>query len=273
MLWDKLHSEHEFRFLLTNRLNQDCVENLFSTIRAKGAQRDNPDAGQFRAAFRQVMVDMVMIPNKGGNCEEDVDKFICTLEDINKSASPSLAPTPEEPSITDTIPWSVKSILSACTLPTKDKESLTYHETNVLAYIAGYIVHKIKGKVCSSCTEKLLGIADTNNPSHDLIEKKSYGGLIIPSQLLLGTVELLELEYRNSIESSLYPDHLKATLASKLSKVDNLQRLQSDACHLGILVMHLYLNIRLHHTIKEINLGLRESKDRRNRKALKFSHV
>ena len=168
------------------------VENLFSIIRANGAQRDNPDTGQFRAAFRQVMVDMVMIPSKGENCEEDVDKFICTLENINKSTPPSLAPTPDEPSIMDIIPWGVKSILSVGTLPTKDEESLTYQETNVLAYIAGYIVHKIKGKVCSSCTEKLLGIADTNNPSHDLIEMKSYGGLIIPSQLLLGTVELLE---------------------------------------------------------------------------------
>ena len=165
----------------------------------------------------------------------------------------------------DTIPWSVKFIISGCTLPTKDEESLTYQETNVLAYTAGYIVHKIKGKVCSSCTEKLLGIADTNNPSHDLIEMKSYGGLAIPSQLLLGTVELLELEYRSSIESCLHQDHLKATLASKLSKV-----LQCDACHLGTLVMHLYLNIRLHHTIKEINRRLRESKDRRNHKTLKF---
>ena len=155
----------------------------------------------------------------------------------------------------------------------KDEESLTYQETNVLAYIAGYIVHRIKGKVCSSCTEKLLGIADTKNPSYDLIEMKSYGGLTIPSQLLLGTVELLELEYRNSIESCLHQDHLKATLASKLSKVDNLRRLQCDAFHLGILVMHLYLNIRLHHTIKEINRGLRKSKDRRNHKTLKFSHV
>ena len=152
------------------------VENLFSIIRANGAQRGNPDAGHFFAAFRQVMVDMVMIPSKGGNCDEYVDKFICTLENINKSTPRSLAPTPDEPSIMDIIPWSVKSILSVGTLPTKDEESLTYQETNVLAYIAGYIVHKIKGKVCSSRTEKLLGIADTNNLSHDLIEMKSYGG-------------------------------------------------------------------------------------------------
>ena len=132
-----------------------------------------------------------MIPSKGGNCEEDVDKFICTLENINKSTPPSLVPTPDEPSIMD-ITHGV-SILSVGTPPTKDeKESLTYQVTNVLACIAGYMVHKIKGKVCSPCTEKLLGIADTNNPSHDLIEMKSCGGLIIPSQLLLGTVELLE---------------------------------------------------------------------------------
>ena len=54
MLWEDLHTTHDLKFMLTNRLNQDCVENLFCVIRAKGGQRDNPDAGQFRAALRQV---------------------------------------------------------------------------------------------------------------------------------------------------------------------------------------------------------------------------
>ena len=43
--------------------------------------------------------------------------------------------------------------------------------------------------------------------------------------------------------------------------IDNLQRIQCDACHLGTLVTHLYLNIRLHHTVRQIIRGLRESKD------------
>ena len=54
MIWEKLHTAHNLNFLLTNRLNQDCVENLFSITRVKGAQRDNPDAAQFRVAFKQV---------------------------------------------------------------------------------------------------------------------------------------------------------------------------------------------------------------------------
>ena len=64
MLWEVLSIQHGFKFLIINSLNQDCIENLFSVIRAKGAQRDDPDVGQFRAAFQQVMVDNVIVPSK-----------------------------------------------------------------------------------------------------------------------------------------------------------------------------------------------------------------
>ena len=55
-LWPELRDDYGFSFLLTNRLNQDCVENVFSVIRGKGGQRDRPDPQQFRTAFRQVFV-------------------------------------------------------------------------------------------------------------------------------------------------------------------------------------------------------------------------
>ena len=42
-LWDELHTNYGLPYLLTNRLNQDCVENLFSIIHGKGGHRDNPD--------------------------------------------------------------------------------------------------------------------------------------------------------------------------------------------------------------------------------------
>ena len=54
-LWEHLDQKQEgIQFLLTAQLNQDCLENLFSVIRLKGAARDNPDASQFRGAIRQV---------------------------------------------------------------------------------------------------------------------------------------------------------------------------------------------------------------------------
>ena len=49
-LWKDLQNSG-FKYLLTNRLNQDCLENVFSILRSKGRFRDNPDPQQFRAAF------------------------------------------------------------------------------------------------------------------------------------------------------------------------------------------------------------------------------
>ncbi len=53
-LWQLLKDEYGYKYLLTNRLNQDCLENLFGVIRGKGAGYDNPDAKTFRSSFAQV---------------------------------------------------------------------------------------------------------------------------------------------------------------------------------------------------------------------------
>ena len=49
-LWENLQRKG-FKYFLTNRLNQDCVENLFSIIRGSGGHRDNPNCEQFRVSF------------------------------------------------------------------------------------------------------------------------------------------------------------------------------------------------------------------------------
>ena len=43
-LWEELCQYQNVKFLLTGRLNQDSLENLFSVIRGKGEHRDNPDS-------------------------------------------------------------------------------------------------------------------------------------------------------------------------------------------------------------------------------------
>lgn len=128
-LWDELHSKYKLSYLLTNRLNQDCLENLFSIIRGKGGHRDNPDACQFRSAFRQVMVDAIMVPSAGANCQEDIDTFLVTLNNIGTSGFAKSAVNVTHSSLP--IPVSVQSVM---TLPGGD---LPLEECNVLAYITG----------------------------------------------------------------------------------------------------------------------------------------
>jgi hypothetical protein len=168
---------------------------------------------------------------------------------------------------------SVKAILSVCTPQDENcAQGLSNQETNVLAYIAGYIVRTVKGKVCSICCEKITGDLDSN-PNLDFLKTKSYGYLSTPSKLLMGVVQMLELEYRKAITSVIYKVGLKAMLVERLGKISNRHMLQCETCHLDILVLHLVVNIRLHHTIREINEGLRANKDRKNRKTIKFLHL
>ena len=275
MIWDVLHRS-QVKYLLTSRLSQDCVENLFSVIRHKGAQRDNPDAGQFRAAFRQCMVDSVMLPGKNSNCVEDVDKFLLTLKNVNTTA-PAPAMPIQHASPLDSVPESVKAILSLCTVPNED--GLSIQETNILAYIGGYILRKLQKKkiICAECDEKISGQIEEEDSRHQFLQQKNIKdaklGLCAPSNDLLGAIQLLELQYRKQIDECMAKtEAVKATLIASLLHNVKLDRLKCNRCHLEQLVVHLMANIRLHHTIKETNRSLEENKDRRNRKTLKFAH-
>lgn len=275
MIWDVLHTEYHVKYLLTSRLNQDCLENLFSVIRHKGAQRDNPDVSQFRAAFRQCMVDSVMMPGKNANCVEDVDKFLLTLKNVN---NPAPNPTPIlRPSPLDGIPENVRSIMTMCTLPLDD--GLSNQETNILAYIGGYIVKKLQKKnhICHECDEKIAADVEEGDSRYQFLKEKNIKeakyGLCAPSNELLGAIQLLELEYRKLVDQCMIiKESVKATLVASLLQNVKLYTLKCNTCHVEQLVVHLMVNIRLHHTIKETNRSLRENKDRKNRKVLKFSH-
>ena len=85
---------------------------------AKGAQRDNPDVGQFRAAFRQVIVDNVMEPSTSANCEADADSFTCSLKHMKEA--PSTSTEHESCSVMDQVLLSVKAILFVCAPPDEE---------------------------------------------------------------------------------------------------------------------------------------------------------
>ena len=88
MLWCELSSSG-FKFLITNRLNQDCAENLFSIIRSRDGNRDNPNPEQFRAAFRQIIVERLLTPSSSSNCNADVDKVLLDITSISSQNNTS----------------------------------------------------------------------------------------------------------------------------------------------------------------------------------------
>lgn len=48
MLWKDLLDTSKVQYLFTRRLTQDCIENIFSTVRLRGGNNTRPDASKFR---------------------------------------------------------------------------------------------------------------------------------------------------------------------------------------------------------------------------------
>ena len=138
-----LKTQQNFKFILTNRLTQDCAENLFSIIRGKGGFRDNPDASQFKEAFKYVVAYKLFVQSGKSNCKIDNDKIL--LDISNVAMAKYIKPVPrnvEKPPTTEV----ALLITPPLSLPTK----------NVAAYLAGYILRKIPVNECGECSDQLL---------------------------------------------------------------------------------------------------------------------
>lgn len=278
-IWETLKKDFNFTFLLTRRLNQDDVENLFGVIRHKGHNRDNPDSCQFRAAFRQVMVDQVMVQGNNTNCDPDeIDRFLLTLKNVN-TAIPDAQPVQSQPSLPVDVPENVRNIMAVCAFPpTDDLEGLNDHQVNILAYIGGYIVKKLqeKARLCQSCSVNIVGKLDNEDARHAFVlQKNDEGarkGLLAPSNALLGVLELLELEYNKVVDVCVSKEQVKASMQASLLTV-KFGGLCCKACGVEQMITKLFINIRFHHSLKLYNQTLEQRKESKSRKALKFSHM
>lgn len=80
-LWDYMKSVSE-SYILTRRLNQDCLEHFFGSIRGKGGHRDNPDPCHFRLDYRQATIEKLIVFGNNTNCEVEDVHLLLTLSNL-----------------------------------------------------------------------------------------------------------------------------------------------------------------------------------------------
>ena len=268
-LWHYLKTEQNFQFLFTSRLNQDYVENLFSIIRGKGGHRDNPDAQQFKDAFKYVVANKLFVQSGSSNCKIDSDKILLDITSV--AMAKYMKPIPDnlaKPQATD----AVMLIIPPVTLPTQ----------NVAAYMAGYLLQKIPPNDCSECSDQLV-LPQLPPPHHELsvyefIRNKTYqetGCLIYPTEAMVSFVQNIENIFCATFEQIIYMPFLLARLCKSADEecqflnckeLKCLQRLKS--------MLKLYMKVRMHHALKRNNVQIVDDRSvKRNRKILKLSHL
>ena len=82
MLWNELKDKYGFEYLFTRRLNQDPLENFFSTVRNSGGHNDHPTSAFFQTLMHGLITNQVMqVTVAGSNCEADLTPLLEGMED------------------------------------------------------------------------------------------------------------------------------------------------------------------------------------------------
>ena len=267
-LWQVLKTEEAFQFLLTSRLNQDCAENLFSVIHKKGGFRDNPDAQQFKDAFKYVVASKLFVQSTSSNCLVDGEKILLDVSNVAMARyDKPIQSNVEKPQDMD-----ISLVM---------KPPLSIGTQNVVVYMAGYLLRKIPVDDCSDCSNELKQVLCTQaneSNKYEFVKNKALkevGSLIYPSPAMAGFVEKLENVFNGIIEHIIYMPSILTRLCVSAKEHCTFLTCQNKACADRVKDMvKLYMKVRIFHALEKSNeQNTRDKSVKRNRKMLKLSHL
>jgi hypothetical protein len=260
-----------YNYLLTSRLTQDALENLFSQIRGRG--NAHPSPVHFRHSLRLISISQFLVVPKRSSYSIVECYFAVSLLKSKScfSADQALSQT------TDCNSSSVSQILSPATdsnasgancssLPhyVEDKQ-LTSSEKNALCYLTGWIAFKLKAKLklCSACINFLVSSdpGEKNLCESQLIVLKSYGWLTLPSKSLQKTFLAAECIFQHHKAECLTSSNALQFLLDRSTSLLNGPDPLIPTCHnIGLLVLKKFFKLRSHITAQGLS---KLSKDER----------
>lgn len=288
MIQDLVHNG-AFKFLLTGRINQDCLENFFSQVRGKGGHRFNPSAVEFAFAYRSLSATMLLCPVPRANCKSDDDQLLVSLSTMSGKAQKE---SRKRKRVENENENEDENPVKVCKVIVQNIEDFEVSSTvaNVVSYVAGYILKKLQiSSKCSSCFQSLCTkdyqvVLETDLLCHFKAYKhkagSAYGALIAPSQSFLNLLERVECIFQRNIQQLLCKKGILVDLMQLSHKHVPYNFLQLCDIHKDMesmqtmfeKVVKLYLVCRLHYYCKFESRKLQITKFKQNRKAHILMH-
>lgn len=234
-------------FLLTSRLTQDCLENLFSVVRMKNPI---PSPLEFKFALKIIsMAQFLKPPSASYRSYQDDDSDFA----VDFLCQPLTMPSCDFPDLKE--------------LTISDKtsvESLSKAELNSLYYLGGYCVHSLKKTVvvCDRCLQDVISSSPGSHGSRETLttfkefKKDCLEHLADKAFTMLLKAEMM---FRSLSESSLLSaKNVREVLIQKAEEITPEEVFL--LCHsVKRKLLAKYFSVRLHIFCK--NLKLKRKKD------------
>ena len=189
LLYQDMVHRHDIKYILTHRLNQDLLENLFSQIRTRGGLNDHPSPLDCIYRLRMIILgkNPGIVQKQANTVDVDAGEYLIAkaLNKANITVTESSSPLSESETVYEN---------------NLQPESSTINVTNQseedgLMYVAGYVAHKFRDKYpdLGDHTNKLQVQHDYLLPTW--VKHLSYGGLINPSQSWIRNFQIISSSF------------------------------------------------------------------------------
>ena len=174
-LSDELLNRRSYKYLLTGRLSQDCLENIFSVLRLR---KPVPSAYDIKCALKLICVGQFLYTPTSSSYNVDDSMHLADL--LDPALKKQVQDVNQE--------YDELENLFVC--------ELTTVECDILAYLGGFLLRSVKKSIgnCEDCEGAL--VSDGNDRHSSLIHLKEYvksaGNLVYPSQAVMSV--LIECE-------------------------------------------------------------------------------
>lgn len=215
-LSDELLNKRGYRYLLTGRLIQDCLENIFSVLRLR---KPVPSAYDVKCALKLICVSQFLRTPTSSSYNVDDSMHLADLLD------PSIEKQVLEESRENQEAEELENVLLY---------GLTTVERDILAYVGGFLLKSILKSTdeCKDCKAALVGNDDKYST---LVQLKEYnqgaGKLIQPSRAVMEVLIECEEHFKTfADEDGILA--LKTPFASILSALRRSVTVQLESCNM-----------------------------------------
>jgi hypothetical protein len=248
----KTLQNHGLQYLLTYKVSQDHLENYFSAVRSKGGNNNNPNAEQFKGTFKRLLVHHELRTSENANCSDD------NIEILDVGSSRSISRKPAEEDIVSRLAGQqltddeLHSFVAEDIICASDEITLDAFQEDVVAYLAGYILFKLKEKKKLHSNTEIRNLIDPNK-QYDLIDLKNRGGLTIPSTIAVNLCRDVEKEVILHESKLLNPATFTTTENEILMTIEDNENHKLIDHHVLELIVKLYIRIKINYLCKRVS--------------------
>lgn len=258
-LWLTMN-ELNFSYIFTRRLNQDCLENFFGTIRQLNGNCRNPTPIQFQRSYQKLFF-IKLFHSGTENCEADPDNILIKLKDIS---------TP----FTEKIPKVITT--NQCQISNIQYDQDENLEKNFIRYIGGYLLKKALNvhscQICISYNNNHTELDETSlylfYKAFENSEDKMFGNLGNPSNDFVHYLAYIENLFQKNFNFLIVKPKVCINFLNIFKKVHFAHPCKFFPKEF---ILMLYTRIRIYYSIKDVNQNFKDQKSQKNI-ILKWKH-